>query len=276
MPEMPEVETMVDRMQKYAGLTVQLAAVSEDSDRYLPGDDRQKVMRQKINGVFRRGKFMIFMLDHGALLCHNAMSGYWDSIDEPWTFDYVEGERASTSSDVRAGLLLSSPENMLLTAQSLRFHDARKFGSLKYFTPEDLAVKLSSLGPEMLESKHLYQPNTEVDEESFIDTFQKVKLPIKVAMMDQKRIAGIGNIYAVEACWAARIDPRKPGRELNENQLSQLYHSSQAVLQAALDRNLDYKNLNIYRKKICPVCHIAVTVIDLKGRSTYLCESCQK
>ena len=117
MPEMPEVEVMTQNLQKFVGKTIKEITIDKNK-RYLGPDQIVKTLGQKINGVFRRGKFMVFMLEHGAILAHNAMSGYWDTVDTPWTFDYVEGKRVSKDSDVRAMFLLED-------GRVIRFHDAR-------------------------------------------------------------------------------------------------------------------------------------------------------
>jgi formamidopyrimidine-DNA glycosylase len=273
MPEMPEVELMTDRLQRWIGYTIQAAAPSHE--RYLPKNDRVDIIGQKINGVFRRSKFIIFALDKGALLCHNAMSGYWDSDDDRWTFDYVEGNRTSSDKDIRTSMIVNLPEMPLHTARSLYFHDSRKFGYLKYISPEELAAKLDGVGPEILGSKHLYDPLAVMDEETFIDLCKRTKHPVKQLLMDQTKIAGVGNIYAVEGCWHARINPKTPAKELTDLQSLQLYRSTRAVMLRALDFNLDYKYLNIYRRDKCPECSTPTISTELKGRNTWYCPKCQ-
>lgn len=278
MPEMPEVETMVDRLQKYCGMTIRSVSVLDGAtDRYLPGGERLHLVGQKVNGVFRRGKFMVFMLDRGALLCHNAMSGYWDSLDEPWTFDYVEGDRISTGADVRVKILLSRPEAELTTAQCLRFHDARKFGQLRYLDPGALAKKLDDLGPEMVNSKHSYQPSETITRDGFVRRFQIGRKPIKAALMEQKNVTGIGNIYAAEALHMAGIDPHKKGHDCSPDELTRLFLCCQVALNDALDRKLDYSKLVIYRRSNCSKCGAPVMSDDtIGGRTTYYCAVCQK
>lgn len=278
MPEMPEVEVMVDRLQKYSGMTIHSVSVLEGAtDRYLPGEERLHLVGQKIYGVFRRGKFMIFVLDRGALLCHNAMSGYWDSLDEPWTFDYVEGEREAGEGDVRVKIVVSHPEAQLATAQCLRFHDSRKFGQLRYMDPDALAKKLDDLGPEMVNSQYAYQPCEVIDQERFVKMFQRGKKPIKASLMEQKNVTGLGNIYAAEALHMAGVDPHKKGRDCTNEELMRLFTSCQVALNNALDRKLDYSKLSIYRRSNCSKCGAATLSDDtIGGRTTYYCGVCQK
>lgn len=273
MPEMPEVETMVKRLQRFVGYGI----VSADGrhPRYIPGNERVFITGQTIRGIFRRGKFIIFMLDSGALLCHNAMSGYWDSDDDRWTFDYVEGKRESQDSDIRVCLLLCPTGEVLSQkGENVFFHDARKFGSLRYLSPEELASKLSKLGPEVVESKYAYEPRF-ISRADFFLTCNGSKRPIKELLMDQNFITGVGNIYAAEACWSARVNPFKPACELDGTQVEKLLESVKNVLREALERKLSYEGLRVYRRKSCQACGGSISKNRLKGRSTYWCPACQ-
>ena len=106
MPEMPEVETMVQRLQNWRGwritdVKIDARMSAKAAKKFLPGDEYNSVIGQAVVDVYRRGKFIIFMTSSGAILAHNAMSGYWDMLEDPWTFDYVEGDRTSKDTDVR-------------------------------------------------------------------------------------------------------------------------------------------------------------------------------
>lgn len=263
---------MVDRLQRYVGMNVAMMGPSEGDTSGRYGQDVEFVPRQRLQGVFRRGKFMVFMLEDRALLAHNAMSGYWDELDDPWTFDYVEGKRKPAETDVRAMIELEDPRSHKTFI--LQFHDSRKFGSLKVLTPEELSKKLSTLGPDALPSKHLYEPTTVVDEERFDGTLDSNR-PVKDLLMDQSRIAGVGNIYAAEALWRAKMSPFTPGAALFTKERNELLGHIQCVLREALDRKLDYGSLSIYRRKKCPRCDGDVACEKLKGRATYYCQRCQ-
>ncbi len=275
MPEMPEVETMVDRLQRWVGYNI----VTADGrhERYLPGNERVFATGQRINGIFRRGKFIIFMLERGALLCHNAMSGYWDSEDDRWTFDYVEGGRTSSDDDIRACLLLC-PAGKVLSEEgrNVFFHDARKFGSLRYVEPEELTEKLSRLGPEADHTTWMYEPAELMTPVKFVATLEKSGLPVKELLMEQEKIAGVGNIYASEACFHAQINPLRPASGLSEEEQLALFLSIRSVLRQALERRLDYGGLKIYRREKCPKCGDKTATQKMKGRTTYWCPTCQK
>lgn len=270
MPEMPEVEVMTERLQEFVGYQI-VTADGRGGDRYLPQNEKVFVTEQMINGIFRRGKMIIFMLDRGAILCHNAMSGYWDSEDDRWTFDYVEGKRTSKDSDIRCDFLLCNGD----TTKNLFFHDARKFGYLRYLEPDQLAKKLSKVGPEAIKSQNLYEPAAVMDENSFVKIVRSSDKTVKEILMDQNVVAGVGNIYAAEACWYSHVNPFTIGRQLGGGTASLLYHCVVFVLEEALRRHLDYGNLKVYRRKFCPNCKSVILSEKLKGRNTWWCGSCQ-
>ena len=284
MPELPEVETMVGRLQGIVGWTVIGSTVdgrmSEKArKKYLPGVEQFDLNGQKITGVYRRGKFIVFMTTSGALLSHNAMSGYWDAADEPWTFDYVEGKREAGPSDVRVTLKLKPHDDIFAIIsgwKELRFHDARMFGSLHYVDPARLAEKLSELGPDAIDTPNLYEPRCYLTTFRSLEEVLDTKKPLKEALMDQGRVAGIGNIYAAEALWAARLSPHRSARSLNHDEFDSLFSSIRSVLEQALERKLNYDGLKVYRRKVCPRCQSPITAEKLKGRTTHWCPTCQK
>lgn len=272
---------MCQRLQPYVGWRIAVTTLDQrvvHLDRYLPGDEVFASGGQVITGVHRRGKHLIIALQRGALLCHNAMSGYWDTWEQPWTFDYVEGKRQSKESDVRVAMMIEAPGELQdgTSARLLRFHDARKFGFLRYVSPEQLAAKLSRLGPDALKTPCLYEPTAAITEEQFVAAIGQSKHPVKAALMEQDLIAGVGNIYAAEACWKARIDPRRKGMCISVEDRRTLFHDVQMVLQAALDRKLDYSGLGIYRRKKCGSCEGDTLTEKIAGRTTTWCSLCQR
>jgi formamidopyrimidine-DNA glycosylase len=265
---------MARRLQPFVGYQIQdiLVDVSAATNekRYLPEPEYNALKNAIVTGIFRRGKFLVFTTRDGAILCHNAMSGYWDTGDNPWTFDYVEGARTAKDSDVRVSFLIEKNG----AQKALRFHDARKFGSVHFVDKDRLAEKLTKLGPEAVWTEHSYEPNNVISSDFFVETFKEVKLPIKVALMEQSLVAGVGNIYAAETLWAASIDPRRPAQELSETDLRVVHEAMGMVLTRSMDVN--YDKLKIYRRKQCPVCSEPTISEELKGRNTWWCAKCQK
>ncbi len=239
--------------------------VHSEAGRYMTTGS--PVGEEVLNGVYRKGKFLIFELKSGMLVCHNAMSGYWDTSDHPWTFDYVEGRRRSGDSDVRVSIHMANRDGD--KTQILRFHDARKFGSLLFYPVKSfLEIPSLRVGPDALE----------VDEHHFRDNIRRrggKKRLIKDVLMDQRAVSGVGNIYSVEALWWAKVRPDRPVIGLSVQELKEIWMGMRSVLFGALARDLNYDGLRIYRRHQCPTCSEMVQKIDIKGRSTYFCGKCQ-
>jgi len=277
---------MAARLQQYLGWRVTDVQVdsgmsSKAARKYLPADEYNAVIGEAITGVHRRGKYMIFSTSSGALLCHNAMSGYWDASSAPWTFDYVEGKREARETDVRVWLKLTEGLDFLSEEVTLRFHDARKFGSLRFMEPSALAEKLSGLGPDAIETPYMYELNWSRPE-GFIQSMLSDSRPVKEVLMDQRVVAGVGNIYASEACFLAGVSPLRPASSIQPTYIDAktphlfgLWLAMRSVLYCAIKRELDYAPLRVYRKKECYRCKGAISSQEIKGRSTWWCPSCQ-
>jgi formamidopyrimidine-DNA glycosylase len=223
-----------------------------------------------INGVYRRGKRLIFDLDNGiSAVCHNAMSGFWDTSDEPWTFDYVEGKRESKTTDVRLEFELDS-------GRVLRFHDARLFGSLSTCPTPLLQKMLEKVGAEAIRTPRML-PDSPVFNILDSAVFLSGKKPIKQLLLEQERIAGVGNIYAAEALWRAQIHPSRLGVSLKGDDHQRLLECVQSVLKDALAYGLRYDEyLKVYRREFCKNCGNKIGKIDIAKRTTYFCVHCQQ
>ncbi len=278
MPELPEVEKMCQKVHDWT-----LAGTIKDFEvlrgGYLklgtPAMRDLRVIGKTFCGVFRAGKYMVFVLEKGYIICHNAMSGYWDTSLEPWTFDYVEGKRQATQHDVRVKITVDSPKFGIF---SLQFHDARLFGSLAYHDVEHESNLpfMKRMGRDALETPRLLVTNPQITVEEFLEGIKKPK-PIKELIMRQDIIAGIGNIYSVEALWRAGIHPATPGDQIGNQDAEALLGSIWCVLNEALANDLDYSQyLYVYRQKNCYACKEKIQKIDIAKRSTYFCVHCQR
>lgn len=289
MPELPEVATMCMNVQ-FATRIDELfplgpgKIIREVQVFRNPGDrysDAYRVLGSQIKSITRRGKYMLFNVDmvdgkpteNHALVCHNAMSGFWDTQGKPWTFDYVEGKRVSKDSDVRATFTLND-------GSVLRFHDARLFGSLK-LVKNPLFELSKKVGPEPINTVCCAEPPPFQMDARHLSRLIFNKKPkkncvIKEFLMDQKVVAGIGNIYAVEALWRARVRPDREVVSLTTSEMDNIAGHIQNVLNTALIYGLDYsKYLKVYRKEECEECHLPIRKIEIAKRSTYFCELCQ-
>lgn len=267
MPELPEVEIMTRKLLGWTERTriIQGVNVLDSRGRYLP---EQIPMHQKLESIYRMGKVIVFSMSDGLMICHHAMSGYWDVSDQPWTFDYVEGRRKPTDAHIRVILTLTN--NAGDEFRTLRFHDSRKFGSLLFYRTKihHEVPSLKRIGPDALT----------IERDQFRDNVMKgarKRRMVKEVLMDQSAIAGVGNIYASEALWLANVRPDCLVRDIDDRKLQELLDAIKSVLNQALERNLDYKGLRIYRRKFCPTCTETVQKLNIKGRSSYFCGKCQ-
>lgn len=265
MPELPEVETVVRGLRgplvgrTFTGVTITWpncikTPVSELKSR-LPG--------QRIQAITRRGKYLQFYLSGGdTLFIHLKMSG--DLLVEP------AGEplhhHVRTIFDLDNG-------------HQLRFKDMRKFG--RVYLADDPQTVVGKLGPEPLADDFTL--------DDFKTLFQRRTGRLKPLLLNQEFIAGIGNIYADESCFIAKINPRRQADTLSAPELEQLYHAIRQALKAGIThkgasldevyRGGEFQNhFQVYSRtgEPCFNCGAEIQRIVLGGRSTHFCSQCQR
>jgi formamidopyrimidine-DNA glycosylase len=266
MPELPEVESVKRQLDpELAGRSV--VDVWHDPHPAIPRQflDLDLLPGRKIESVRRRGKFLIAPLDAGLeLIMHLGMTGSFRfGYDDPY---------------VRAKVDLDD-------GRTLAFKDVRRFGRLAVVEAGQYSAipTLATLGPEPL--------SDEFDVESFARFLARTKAPIKSVLMSQRAVAGVGNIYADEALWLARIHPRS--RHVGPKRAGTLHEAVRDVLIAAIEREgttfRDYQMINgesgrnaeflaAYGREglPCPRCSTPMRRILLGGRSTTFCPRCQR
>jgi formamidopyrimidine-DNA glycosylase len=269
VPELPEVETIARGLANaVVGKTIGRIDVLR-ADVVLPDPDRlRSATGEAVAGVGRRGKFVVVTLESSrALVVHLRMTGRL--IVQP------------------AGTALPEPyTNVLLTfADGVRmcFADVRRFGRMRLVEPEEPWA--AEVGFEPL--------SDEFSPERFSGLLDGRKTPIKAFLLDQRRIAGIGNIYACEALWDARIRPTRPAGSLSKQARRRLHRSIQDVLRRAVEMRGtsvdDYvdadglrggfqNQLNVYGRdgERCPRCRRTIVRTVLAQRGTWWCRTCQQ
>jgi len=270
MPELPEVESTrrgIERAavgQRIRELIVHDYRLRWPVDRQMPA----LVAGQRIVAVERRAKYLLLRLERGSMIVHLGMSG---------NVRILPAQTPRLKHD-QFDLLLES-------GVSLRFNDPRRFGSLHY-TGEDPSQHklLRSLAPEPLEPKF--------DADYLHRVTRTRRAAIKQILMNGRLVTGVGNIYASEALFRARISPRRAARRLSRADCVRLVRSVRAALNAAIraggttlrdyvgtDGNPGYfrQRLNVYERagRPCRVCAAVVRRISQGQRSTYYCPSCQ-
>jgi formamidopyrimidine-DNA glycosylase len=271
MPELPEVETIA------AGLRARLPGRVIESVRLLLPKLLRKttpaalraLTGKTVIGVRRRGKILIIESGDSALLFHLKMTGQflWVSRNEP--------------PDVHVRLAIGFAG----ADEELRFRDVRKFAFLRCLSRDavDEAEEIRTLGPEPIE----------IGEAAFEARLSGRRGRTKSLLLDQRFLAGLGNIYADEALFAAGIDPRTPACRLRAEERRRLWRSIRAVLRGAIAAGgssiRDYRGVGgeigdfqtrhrAYGREgePCVRCGAAIRRIVLGGRATFFCPHCQK
>jgi formamidopyrimidine-DNA glycosylase len=263
LPELPEVETI--RVALEPLLTgrriVRAQILDERLTRPEPPDAvAQQLAGERIAAVGRRGKYLLLRFDSGrVLLVHLRMTGSF---------------RTGPDLHTRATLELDDGSELV-------YRDIRRFGTWLLLDSEDVEPYLGErLGPEPLER-------------SFgLARLAGRRAPVKAAILDQRAVAGLGNIYADEALWRARIHPLRPAGSLDEDELGRLRRGIRDALRMGIARQgatlRDYaapdgvsgsmqREFKVYGRagEPCDRCGTPIEKIRVAGRGTWFCPSCQ-
>jgi formamidopyrimidine-DNA glycosylase len=263
MPELPEVETFVRKLQPIVGGKIEHVDVLDDRLAL----DGSRFLGTTISAVERRGKYIVLRLaGQGDLVVHLRMSG---------RLRLSRSERET--SYTRLILLLN-------TGHSVYFVNPRRLGTAVYYP----AGFKTDLGAEPLASS--FTPA------GIIEMTSRSRSPIKSFLLDQRKIAGLGNIYAAEALWRSEISPAREARSLTEDEVARLHRGIVSVLADAIASQgttignsvSDYhpdegehgefqNHLSVYGREAepCERCGTAIVRMKQGGRSTYCCSRCQ-
>ncbi len=271
MPELPEVETTRRGIEPYAvGRKIVRLAVHEPRLRWPVAKDMpRQVAGQRILATGRRAKYLLFELDSGTLLLHLGMSGSLRVL--PTTTARIAHDHVD--------LVLDS-------GQSLRFNDPRRFGSLHYTSgPADEHPLLIRLAPEPFDRRF--------NADYLWSVTRRRRVAIKQLLMNSHLVVGVGNIYANEALFRARIRPQRKARSLSRVEAARLVRAVRTVLRAAIRLGgttlRDYVGADgaagyfsqkhfVYERagKPCRICRAKLRHLNQGQRSSYYCPTCQK
>ena len=289
MPELPEVETIRLGLEKYL-VGCKIIDVEIKIPKMLAGSAKQ-IIGAKIIGLKRIGKGLIIELDNDFVLAiHLKMTGqliYQDSrIKGPTLSPKIGGPTLPT----KYSHIIFTLDN----GSFLYYNDLRQFGWVKVVRKDELIQIpfFKEMGPEPPVAKAM-GGQAPLNLSKFIEILGKSNTAIKVLIMDQKKIGGIGNIYANEALFKAKIDPRRSAKQITPEEAKRLYEATIYVLKKSLeyggssDENFvnalgqegNYqKHALVYGREgeKCPDCNSRVQKIKLGGRGTYFCPKCQK
>jgi formamidopyrimidine-DNA glycosylase len=270
MPELPEVETIKNELtahiigRKITGITLNWEGIVKKPSL---AEFCSRLTGQRITGLSRRGKYLVFSLDSGqALIIHLKMTGSLllnHDSDKPDKF-------------IRAVLHLDN-------GCQIRFRDPRKFGVM--WLVEDASSVVKKLGPEPLEGDFTARVLAE--------RLAKRKAPIKPVLLDQNFVAGIGNMYADEALYDAGIHPLRPAPSLSQEEITRLHRAIRQILRAAIGNkgasvenyfrpggelgtaHFEFRVAHGLGGKFCPRCGTPIERIVVRNRGTYFCPKCQ-
>lgn len=263
MPELPEVDAITGVVRRHAvDNTLTAVEVVRQNGKYFQAGPPE--VDRRVTSVARIGKYIQISFVQGpAIIIHNAMTGYFDWKHEPWTFDYVEGKRESTESDVRVRFDFTD-------GKILRFHDARLFG---FMFESDLGAPLH--GPELMTTPNMHPNLREISLEEFArGIFSEKKRTIKSLLMDQDFLSGIGNIYSNEGLHLAGVDPRTISDQMNPSQVPILLDALRCCVEHSIP-TVRYDWLKVYRRSNCGTCSGKIMRVEIEKRSTFICDRCQ-
>jgi len=281
MPELPEVET-VARGLRQAILGRRILSVTLRKTDFIddPAALEQHLPGRRIEAVERYGKFMLLRL--------SAVNGNTSAA--------TNGDTAPASLLVHLGMtgqLAPNPAGqplqkhthvclLLDDGRELRYTDARRFGRIAYLTKDLLAEELTGFGADPLE----------VSENEFADRICGRRSRIKALLLDQSVLRGVGNIYADESLWRARVHPARLGARLSRKEAETLRRALKDILQKAIvlrgssisdfldaegEQGEYQRHHRAYGRegKNCCRCKMAIRRAIVAGRSSYFCPRCQ-
>ena len=279
MPELPEVETVRRGLTpKLVGRRiVRLIQRRRDLRVPLPKKFAERVEGRRVLGIDRRAKYLLLRLDDGhTLITHLGMSGRMTLHDAASAAEHPFQRHDHVVIDTEEGW-------------QVRFNDARRFGLMLLAADEEVpGHKLfKGLGPEPLDEAF--------DGESLAKRLKGRRTPIKAALLDQKTLVGVGNIYACEALFLAGISPRRSAHTVQGERAERLAAAIKRVLISSIDDGgstlrdhvqpdgeLGYfqTRFNVYDRQgaVCPTpgCGKLVRRLVQSGRSTFYCAGCQR
>ncbi|MFK5913310.1 MAG: bifunctional DNA-formamidopyrimidine glycosylase/DNA-(apurinic or apyrimidinic site) lyase [Woeseiaceae bacterium] len=271
MPELPEVETTRRGIAPHIeGNTISKVIVRNRSLRWpIPTGLNKKLSHLNINSVVRRAKYLLLNTDVGTLIIHLGMSG---------SLRILKIDEAVEKHD--------HFELQFENGICLRLRDPRRFGCVLFHKGNVLEHKLLiNLGPEPLDEAF--------NSELLFQKSRKRKTSIKQLIMDAKIVVGVGNIYASEALFLAKIKPKRLAGKITKQNSENLSKAIKTILTKAIKqggttlkdfRSSDGKpgyfqqKLKVYGRENepCTICSKPIKQITLGQRSTYYCTSCQK
>lgn len=283
MPELPEVETIRRTLQKPI-VGKKIKDVEIRKSKIFQGE-KKEVIGKKIEGIERKGKVLVIKLSGGKnLVVHFKLTGQM-----VWVARGGETVTLGHPIPFAGAQLPAKTTHVIFTIDGGRlfYNDLRQFGWIKVVNSDRLSVISDQLGIEPL--------TPEFTPEKLEEILTKSSRPIKLVLMDQGKIAGVGNIYANDALFEAGIIPTRSANTLNKDMVMKLHHAIEKVLEQGLKyggssaRDEAYikptgepgsyqEHFQVYQRQgeKCLRCGSTIKRVNLGGRGTFFCPKCQK
>ena len=266
MPELPEVQTVLDTLanriknRKIVDIKILYKPIVLENERTF----KKLLIGQSFKQFKRRGKYLLFEMNDITLVSHLRMEGKYFILDD------------KTPINKHDHVIF-----YLDNGKQLRYNDVRKFGRMELVEKGDY-LSFKDLGPEPFSKEF----NLKYCKQYLKDK----KHPIKEVLLDQSFVAGIGNIYADEICFAMKVNPTRPANKLKDEEIKLLISSTRRILKAAIKAGgttiRSYTSslgvtgrfqisLKVHTQENCPICNSSITKIRVGGRGTYYCKKCQ-
>lgn len=268
MPELPEVETVVRTLERQlqddciVSVKVRYPKMIEmDLDEFV-----KKLKGEHFRKFERRGKYLIFRMDHCTLVAHLRMEGKF----------FIQSKDEAINAHMHVLFDLAD-------GRQLRYQDTRKFGRMCLYAKDYNFSHFHNLGPE---------PFAEKCNEEYIYSVCKARhVPLKTMLLDQSFIAGIGNIYADEILFACALRPGRRCDRITHRDAKKIHDETVRILSAAIEAGgttiRSYTSslgvtgrfqlsCMVHTMKTCRVCGSDIRVKYIGGRSSYYCPFCQK
>lgn len=279
MPELPEVEAIARTLRPLVhGQRIRCVHVFHPiaTQPQAPLQLVKLIQGRRVQEVWRRGKYLFLDLDHGLIEMHFRFDGQlvWFSGAKDLLHRANQGANA-----VHVDVALEFGEGVL------GFADRRHFGRIHAWESTEACIALKRLGVDAL--------SKEFTDKILHSKLKTSKRSVKEFLLDQTRLAGIGNIYSSETLWRAGVDPRRAANSLNGRESAKLHKAIVSVLKRALECCLEpapvfrdpqwwfqglEKILRAYQREglACRKCGRQIQRIEQGGRSTYCCLHCQR
>jgi formamidopyrimidine-DNA glycosylase len=273
MPELPEVETVRSRLEpKLVGRRFDDVEIFDSrlTRPFAPAEVAAELVGERVAAVARRGKYLIVRFESGlVLLIHLRMTG-----------SLVHSRNGAGAADTHSRAVVRLDDGSDVT-----YRDVRRFGTWLVLAADELDDYLAArLGLEPL--------GREFTARDLGVQLAERRAPVKAALLDQRTLAGVGNIYADEALWRARVDPRRPAGELAEPEVRALHRGVRRALEAGIKRQgatlRDYRmpdgsagrmqhEFKVYGREgePCRRCRAPIEKTRVAGRGTWFCPNCQ-